>query len=74
MGSEVFLRKSHGYGGIGWEIQFWVAFSPISGTISRNWKRGRGGGVILDNCDVDWCRGAGLVDFRVGHFKLDSLF
>jgi hypothetical protein len=74
VGSEVLLRESYGDGGISWQIQFWVAFSPVSVTVSRNWKRGRGGGVVLDDCDVDWCRGAGLVDFCVSHFDLDSLF
>ena len=41
--------------------------------MSRNGKRGRGGGALLDDCNVDWCRCAGLVDFWFCHFDVNSI-
>lgn len=32
-------------------------------------KGGVGGGVLLDDCDVDWGGSAGLVDFLVCHIE-----
>ena len=70
MGAKVLLRQSYRDGGIGWQVQFWVSFSPVSMLVSRKWKRGRGRGVcLLDDCDVDRCSCAGLVDFWICHLE-----
>ncbi len=33
MGAEVVLGEGDGEGGVGWEVEFWVAFAPVSAGI-----------------------------------------
>jgi hypothetical protein len=61
MCSQVGLGQSYGDGGIGWEVELWVSFSPVPGPVQ--YLVSCGGGVLLDNCDVDWSSRACLVDF-----------
>lgn len=66
VGAEIGLREGYGDGGVGWEVELWVAFPPISVYFVSGVARNEGfGGVVLDDCDVDWGSRAGLVYFRV---------
>jgi hypothetical protein len=67
VGSEVGLGEGYRDGGVGWKVQFCIAFSPVSRVV-RGEERGKRG-CLLDNSDVDWGRRAGLVDLIVRHFK-----
>jgi hypothetical protein len=37
VGAEVGLRERDGDGGVGWEVKFGVAFTPVSGEKGRDY-------------------------------------
>jgi len=64
------LGEGNRDGGIGREVEFGVSFAPIPEIRKFVYLRVVGGkrrGNLLDNCDIDWSSGAGLVNHCVCH-------
>jgi len=44
VGAEVRLGEGDGDRGVGWEVEFWVAFAPVSGFLLVKVRQDRDGG------------------------------